>query len=725
MSNRLTFSLASLTLLIALGLVFVATPAMAVTFPDGFSVDDQTWVQGEKIKEITLPTATASANAGTLTPAISIDDGETYANLQGETGTLTGDSPLIGLTYTLTRDDGADKQNTLVVKLTGRASNVERGRKSIRYRVSESGSPAPTPAVVIFTAVVGKAPTLMFSAGTDISDKKIVEGDAKSYVLPAAIGGVGPLRYSIDGTAETSSNSGIWAGPPLPSGMTFTEATRLLAGIPTADAARRAVTYRVTDSAGVDVDGVENNTEFLTFTIEVTARPTGPKFDKKVDDAKYTKGHAITAMTLPAATTTYATAPVTYTLTGEDATDTDPKLPKGLSFDATDLELTGTPGAAGEFPLTYTATDAADRSALLRFKITVADEVKVIVPDTGLTHVRGKAPSYSLTIPTPTGGTDPPPQTVVTGLPDELTFDKMKITGDPVAVGPITVTITATDELGASDTADFTITVNAAPNLSFDDVVVPQTYEVGKTITPMLLPRGEGGVGMSHTYAIDTATPLPAGISFDPKTRLLSGTPTEASAAAVYNYVISDSAFSHVKTPTADQVPNTVTLPITLTVRAETPNSAPDFGDATIPNIDATVNTPISGMFLPEATDTDSGDTLTYSVSPSPTAIGLVFNPANRSLTGTPNAIMPQTPYTYKVDDGNGGEDTIGFFITVTGPVVTPPTDPVELRFVDASGAVVTSLAPLTLTAGTAIGTTSDAVYPIAKRNWWCRRYNI
>ena len=711
MSNRLTFSLASLIVLIALGLV--VTPAMAATFPDGASVADQIWVQGQGKINIALPEATAEVANKALTVSMSVNG--TDFDLPSSGGQISADGgPLQGLTYTITQTAAAeDTKAKYKATLTGRAHNVEVDVVTIRYYVSEADDTTDNPIEVIFTAQIDAAPKLEFPAGTSISNERIIAGNTLSKVLPAATGGVGPLKYWVGNPLSVPENTvtivmgGDAANLP-PTGINFTRSSRLLAGIPNVAATRKVVAYNVRDSAAGDAAV----TKTLRFTIEVTARPTGPKFDKKVDDAKYTKGHAITAMTLPAATTTYATAPVTYTLTGEDATDTDPKLPKGLSFDATDLELTGTPGAAGEFPLTYTATDAAGLSDTATFKITVADEVKVIVPAPDsdnpnlLTHVRGSSPSYSLTIEDPTGGTDPT-QTVVTGLPDELTFDKMKISGDPVAVGPITVTITATDELGASDTADFTITVNAAPNLSFDDVVVPQTYEVGKTITPMLLPRGEGGVGMSHTYAIDTATPLPAGISFDPKTRLLSGTPTEASAAAVYNYVISDSAFSHVKTPTADQVPNTVTLPITLTVRAETPNSAPTFGDATIPNIDATVNTPISGMFLPEATDADSGDTLTYSVSPSPTAIGLVFNPANRSLTGTPAAMMAQTAYTYKVEDGNGGEDTIGFFITVTGPVVTPPTDPAELRFVNAAGVVVTSLQPLTLTAGTAIGTTA------------------
>ena len=649
--NKMT--LASLVLLIALGLVFVATPAMAATFAANATVPDQVWKKGQANISLTLPKATAEED-GTMSATLAYG-GSTYR--PGDT--LGG--PLTGLTFAFSTTTG-------VGRLTGaNAHNVKTTLTLVTYTVTETDGNgdgnAPADAVLrAFGVTITDADPLRFPTGTTITDKVLIVGNAFSEVLPAAVGGVGPLTYTATGT--------------LAPGMNFSATSRLLAGIPTRADQRRVITYGVTDS---DTDAGGNaapKSVVLSFTITVRPRPTGPIFTiTKVPDAEYTKGHAITAMTLPAANTTYATAPVTYTLTG---------LPKGLSFDGATRTLTGTPNPTTPNPTDtsvsdaiYTATDAtgATNAASVRFKITVNPAVSVTVPDdfprTG-SYLRGQR-FADITVLNATGGTGTPADYTyaVTGLPAGLTFANMKITGTPTAAGVSTVTITATDTLGATGSDDFTITVSAASNLGFDKVIVPQTYKVGEAITPMLLPAGTGGIS-PYTYAFDSR---PAGISFDSKTRLLSGTPTTAQAATTHNYVISDSAFSHVKTPTDDQVPNTVTLPITITVTGTggTANNAPDFGNATIPNINATAGVAIVGRFLPKATDADKGDTLTYSIVETLPA-GLNFSPTTRALTGTPTTPMAQAPYTYKVEDGNGGSDTIGFFITVGGTAPPPPT---------------------------------------------------
>ena len=387
----------------------------------------------------------------------------------------------------------------------------------------------------------------------------------------------------------------------------------------------------------------------------------------KVPDKAYTKGTAIAPYTLPQALETFAVGAVTYTLTG---------LPAGLSFDPTSRTLTGTPNPTntGVTTATYTATDTASNADNVSFTITVNPVVSLVAPANfpaaGTSYLRGQ-PFADMTVPNATGGTgDPANYTyAVTGLPTGLTFNATgkEITGTPTAAGVSTVTITATDTVRATGSADFTITVTAAPALIFSHVVAPQTYEVGTPITQVSLPEGSGGIP-PYTYAL---APIPDGLSFSPTTRVLSGTPTTAQAAKDHTYTISDSAFSHVTSPSAGQGPNTSTLPINITVTAAPPtNQPPDFGNATVDNIVATVGTAIQARTLPTATDPD-GDTLTYSISPALPA-GLSFNTSTRVLKGTPSAAMPQTACTYRVEDGNGGEDTIGFSMTVKA---APPTN--------------------------------------------------
>ena len=644
--NKIT--LASLFILIALGLVFVAAPAMAATFPAGADVPDQTWIQGEANISITFPTATAEA-AGTLSATLSVG-GTTY-----NPGDTLG-SVLTGLTFAFNATTG-------VGTLAGEnAHNAITTLTLVTYTVAEvGGSSAVLPP---FSVRIIDAPELRFPSGTGITDKELTVGIPFSEVLPAAVGGVGPLTYSIV--------------QPLPLGLTFTASSRLLSGIPTVPSGRTVITYRVTDSDPASTGTPPSIRAELPFTITVLPRPVGPSFAGiTVSPQAYTRGHPIDTLILPPANIAFASGSVTYTLTG---------YPTGLSFDGTTRMLTGTPNPTttiGATTATYTATDTAGNDDDVQFTITVNSEVSAGVPDdfpaTGTSYLLGQR-FADIPIPDATGGTgDPADYTyAVTGLHAGLMFDatEQEITGTPTEVGRRTVTVTATDTLGATGSSTFAITVTAPINLTFADLtgLNPKTYEVGKPITPEILPEGTGGVP-PYTYALDG---LPNGITFDSALRILRGTPTVASAAADYDYVISDSAFSHIPAAsrTAAQATNMVMIPfsITVTAPAGTANNAPVFGTQSIDSIVATAGTAIPGLFLPEATDAD-GDPLTYSIVET-LPEGLNFSTSTRALTGTPTTPQLQTPYTYKVEDGNGGMDTLGFFITVTGDQQPPPPPP-------------------------------------------------
>ena len=96
------------------------------------------------------------------------------------------------------------------------------------------------------------------------------------------------------------------------------------------------------------------------------------------------------------------------------------------------------------------------------------------------------------------------------------------------------VQITLTDQSGQVVPSDPT-------KLVFTAVIDPQTYTIGTAITPLKLPTATGGTA-PLTYFIST---LPAGLSFNPATRTISGTPTQATTAAVnifYTVVDSDNA---------------------------------------------------------------------------------------------------------------------------------------------------------------------------------------
>ena len=112
-----------------------------------------------------------------------------------------------------------------------------------------------------------------------------------------------------------------------------------------------------------------------------------------VADQTFTVGEAVN-LTLPIATG--GTAPYTYTLS---------PLPAGLSFNATQRELRGTPTTARTTTTTYTATDAANVSAALTFTIEITgtgvDPSVVDIPDANLraaiAEALHKAPGDAIT----------------------------------------------------------------------------------------------------------------------------------------------------------------------------------------------------------------------------------------------------------------------------------------------------------------------------------------
>ena len=103
------------------------------------------------------------------------------------------------------------------------------------------------------TVVTLTIPTTLTFRSSAIADQTFVEGTAIApFYLPLATGGTVPYTYSLS---------------PIPAGLSFTSAERLLSGTPTT-AATTSVTYTVTDA--------NDTSAALKFTIEVTEAGPGP-----------------------------------------------------------------------------------------------------------------------------------------------------------------------------------------------------------------------------------------------------------------------------------------------------------------------------------------------------------------------------------------------------------------------------------------------------------------
>ena len=96
-----------------------------------------------------------------------------------------------------------------------------------------------------------------------------------------------------------------------------------------------------------------------------------------------------------------------------------------------------------------------------------------------------------------------------------------------------TATLTVTDPGGLSDTGFIQLIVLAATSPVIPSFApntgAAQDWTVGEAITPITVPEANGNP--APTYAVVGAPP--AGISFDPTTRVISGTPTAAGSGTI------------------------------------------------------------------------------------------------------------------------------------------------------------------------------------------------
>ena len=161
----------------------------------------------------------------------------------------------------------------------------------------------------------------------------------------------------------------------------------------------------------------------------------------------------------------------------------------------------------------------------------------------------------------------------------------------------------------------------------------PQTYTVGQPVA-LTLPDADGGVGtLSYTLTRITGSPrLPAGLSFDPVARTISGMPGEP---------FGDTAGARMRYTATDATGAVREIVFRLRVAA-----APAIGVIADQNYTAntavTLTLPVTGGIAP----------LTYTLTPSLPA-GLSFDGA-RTLSGTPATATDAVTLTYTVTDANG-----------------------------------------------------------------------
>jgi Putative Ig domain/Bacterial lectin len=317
-----------------------------------------------------------------------------------------------------------------------------------------------------------------------------------ALLFPAPPGGEVNVAYSDQLTVTGGTGPYTWSvsAGTLPPGLGLGTSSGLLSGTPTT-AGTYSFTIKVTDHSGL------TDTEPVTVSII-----PGPALTFAAPPPGWT--HTVYGDTL---TESGGTAPFTWSVASGS-------LPAGISL-SPDGNLSGTPTATGTFAFTIQVTDANGQSATEATSISVSAGVSTTfaAPPAAIT-----GSPYTDTL-TATGGTPPYTWSVNAGsLPAGIGLTSAGVlAGTPTTAGSYTFSVNVIDQNNGIATTSITLVVFGGLSLNFP---APPSGTVGTAYTDTLTATG-GTTPYSWSVSLGT---LPAGISLNASTGVLSGTPTVA-----------------------------------------------------------------------------------------------------------------------------------------------------------------------------------------------------
>ena len=229
------------------------------------------------------------------------------------------------------------------------------------------------------------------------------------------------------------------------------------------------------------------------------------------------------------------------------------------------------------------------------------------------------------------------------GLPAGLSISSTTgvISGTASTAGTSSVTVTGTDSTGPTGSATFTWNVGTTSNTVTVTNPGSQTGTVG-TAASLQIAATDSASGQTLTYS---ATGLPAGLSIGSSTGLISGTPTTA-------------ATSSVTVTATDTTGAKGSATFSWTISAKTANTV------TVTNPGSQTGTVGTAASLQiAATDSASGQTLTYSATGLPA--GLSIGSSTGLISGTPTTAATSS-VTVTATDTTGAKGSATFSWTIS-----------------------------------------------------------
>jgi len=429
-----------------------------------------------------------------------------------------------------------------------------------------------------------------------------------------------PLNYSlqrdqaitpITPTLGGGAVSSVSITPALPAGLTMNSSTGVITGTPTVFSTAKNYVVTATNGSGSS-----------SATIRIGTFELAPAITYSPTALALTQFASMTAVT-PANS---GSAAYFRVVSGA--------LPTGLSLNSATGAITGTPGGTAL---------SADQATWTTFVVRASNSAGVV--DTTLTYKLLAAmpnvsyPSRTVIVRSPISSASPTraagsgavvSYSISPALPAGMTLNSTTgaISGTPTAI-PVSpnFTITATNGAGSFD-ASWTLTVsNAAPVFSYSTTsYVGNEQQSFTTVVPTVTS------GANITFTVSPA--LPSGLSINPNTGVITGTPAVGTVQAATNYVV---------TGTNTSGSSTRTLSVRIT---NVPVMA-----FTYPNASLSVSE--GAVITNQAPSVTAGSPTTWSISPALPS-GLSFSTATGVISGNPARGTRQVSTSYLVTGGDG-----------------------------------------------------------------------
>ncbi|WPU65056.1 putative Ig domain-containing protein [Peredibacter starrii] len=440
---------------------------------------------------------------------------------------------------------------------------------------------------------------------------------------------VTPTTLQNNGSTITSCNS----APALPAGLIIDPSTCVISG--TATVAVSGANYSITaaNSAGSSVGA----------TVTLTVNPLAPTLSYATSAGKITNIHSVMTVTPSTLSTNGAS------ITGCTVT---PALPSWATLNTTTCVISGTPDAIlSATTYSVTAVNSVGPSA----SASVTLQVNATAPSISYLASVVKFGDVVSIVPTLDNNGSAITNCTGAGLPAWATINTStcEITGTPNAVAPLTVYgITVTNGIGSTSTnLSLTVTENV-PTLAYAAGIKTGVY--GQAITDIIPSTLLANGATVTSCTSDTA--LPTGLTINPTTCVISGTPTEVADNKIYKIVAHNSG--------GDSPEVSITIDIN-----------PGLPTLVYPSTMGKLNEAIT---ITPTTFLSNGDTISCLAPGLPAWATIDSNTC--VITGTPTAIMPLSDFTVTASNAAGSNNiTLQFGVGAGKPVI---------GYVDLSGAV-------------------------------------